>query len=377
LIPATVLVLGRSCFAYTDLQSISFEINSRLARIESSACRTLSLKSFTIPRSVTFISNRAFYFDKLESLFVEAGNSVFVIENDLFINVVDHKLIYIFSRSSTLVIPGSIEILGSTCWPHQHKFDSVVFESPSRLRRIDSFEFSSNVVVLPRTVDCIPGKAFWRDEKITLSFEAENEPFAMDNDFLVDVLRHKLVFAFSDLTTIHVPSSIEIIGASCFSDCLTLRWLILEMDSKLKRIESKAFVRSSLNSIWIPRTVEFIDGSAFEAVPLHSITVDPGNAIFSMVDDFLIDIVHRTIIRNFSCSRIVRIPRWIENLGRYSFSYCSELAKVVFEAGSTLKRIESRAFREARSLIMTLPSTNLFIAPDAFPEGYEVVFADQ
>jgi hypothetical protein len=46
------------------------------------------------------------------------------------------------------------------------------------------------------------------------------------------------------------------------------------------RIESSAFSSSSLQSIVIPRNVQFIDGSAFCNVELSSITIENGNTTF-------------------------------------------------------------------------------------------------
>jgi hypothetical protein len=48
----------------------------------------------------------------------------------------------------------------------------------------------------------------------------------------------------------------------------------------LIRIESSAFSSSSLQSIEIPRSVQFINGSAFFGLCLNSITIESGNDIF-------------------------------------------------------------------------------------------------
>jgi hypothetical protein len=61
-----------------------------------------------------------------------------------------------------------------------------------------------------------------------------------------------------------------------------------------------AFLDSSLQSIVIPRTVEFIDGSAFGGVVMNSVTVEEGNAIFEMRGDILMDVRDDKLIRNFS-----------------------------------------------------------------------------
>jgi hypothetical protein len=65
----------------------------------------------------------------------------------------------------------------------------------------------------------------------------------------------------------------------------------LNQISRLTRIASKAFSFSSLQSIEIPRNVQFIDGSVFVDVTLSSISIESGDAIFVMENDFLIDVL--------------------------------------------------------------------------------------
>jgi hypothetical protein len=96
-----------------------------------------------------------------------------------------------------------------------------------------------------------------------------------------------------------------------------------ESNSRLTRIESSAFSYSSLQSIVIPRNVQFIDGSAFCNVPLSSISIESGNNTFIIQNDLLIDIICDKLIRNFSRSSKVDIPNHIEILVRNVFPFVS------------------------------------------------------
>jgi hypothetical protein len=69
----------------------------------------------------------------------------------------------------------------------------------------------------------------------------------------------------------------------------------------------------------IPRNVRFIDDSAFQNVELSSISIESGNERFVIREDLLIDIVDHELIRNFSSSSWVIIPRDIEILGSFCF----------------------------------------------------------
>jgi hypothetical protein len=57
--------------------------------------------------------------------------------------------------------------------------------------------------------------------------------------------------------------------------------------------------------------VQFIDGSALKNTTLKLISIEAGNDIFHAGYEFLIDIEHRKLVRNFSVSSKIEIPRTI------------------------------------------------------------------
>jgi predicted metal-binding protein len=134
----------------------------------------------------------------------------------------------------------------------------------------------------------------------------------------------------------------------------------------LTRIESKAFYQSSLQSIVIPRNVQFIDGSAFIGVTLSSISIESGNEIFVIENGFLIDIVHHKLIRNFSDSSNIEIRRHIEILGSNCFAYCESLSSITFESNSDLTRIESRAFYDSSLSSIVIPGNVEILGSECF-----------
>jgi hypothetical protein len=108
--------------------------------------------------------------------------------------------------------------------------------------------------------------------------------------------------------------------------------------------------------------VQFIDGSAFPGVNLKSVLIEPGNDIFRVKHEFLIDIVHHTLVRNASDSSQIKIPQSIEILGSSCFSSCELLSSISFEANSQLKRIEALALNGTSVRSVVIPSTIHFIA---------------
>jgi hypothetical protein len=175
-----------------------------LARIESRAFSGSSLQSILIPRGVQFIDASAFRKVKLSSISIESGNERFVIRKGLLIDIVDHKLIRNFARSSSVIIPRDIEILGSDCFSWCRSLRSVSCESNSRLRRIESRAFSH-----------------------------------------------------SSLQSIVIPCTVEILCSKCFFECESLRSVSLKSNSRLMRIESRALPRFG-GPITIPSAVLFI-----------------------------------------------------------------------------------------------------------------------
>jgi hypothetical protein len=172
--------------------------------------------------------------------------------------------------------------------------------------------------------------------------------------------------------------NVEILGPKCFSRCVSLSSVTFESNSHLTRIESTAFAYSSLQSILIPRNVQFIDGSAFLDVTLSSISIESGNKIFVVEQDFLIDVLHHKLIRNFSTSWNIEICSDIEILGSDCFSFCESLSSITFESHSRLTPsvrltvIAEEAFRCSGLLSIIIPATVRIIAKRAFYDCYSL-----
>jgi hypothetical protein len=63
----------------------------------------------------------------------------------------------------------------------------------------------------------------------------------------------------SSLSSICIPSSVEMICQSCFEGCSNLSTVTFETDSKLSGIAQSAFRNcSSLSAIWIPSALQTI-----------------------------------------------------------------------------------------------------------------------
>jgi hypothetical protein len=150
----------------------------------------------------------------------------------------------------------------------------IVFESNSRLPRIDCHEFdqsSLQSIAIPSNVEILGSYCFyWCKSLSSITFESNSRLTRIES----------FAFSSSSLESILIPRNVEILGSLCFYQCRSLSSTTFESNSHLTRIKSGAFSHSSLQSIIIPRNVEFIDGSAFDAVTLSSISIEAGNEIF-------------------------------------------------------------------------------------------------
>jgi hypothetical protein len=182
------------------------------------------------------------------------------------------------------------------------------------LTRIESeafYEASLQSILIPKNVEILESASIFCCESLSsITFESNSRLTRIESE----------AFSYSSLQSILIPRNVEILGSSCFASCKSLSSITFESNSHLTRIESEAFSDSSLQSIVIPRNIRFIDGSAFIGVTLSSISIESGNDIFVIENDFLIDVLHHKSIRNFSKSSAIEIGRNIEIRGSNCFS---------------------------------------------------------
>jgi hypothetical protein len=209
--------------------------------------------------------------------------------------------------------------------------------------------------VIPCNVQFIDGSPFGGVQNSWISVGEGNETFSLENDFLIDIIHHRLVHSFSNSSNITIPAHIEILGSSCFFHCDSLISISFEPNSRLRRIESDAFFRSSLQSMVIPHTVQFIDSSAFINVISSSISIESDSEHFVIQNGFLINIIQQKLIHDFLNSSNITIPADIEIIGSSCFCGCESLLSISFESNLQLTRIESKAFSSASLQSIVIP----------------------
>jgi predicted metal-binding protein len=171
-IPRHLQILSSECFSdCNSLSSISFEVNSELTRIESSAFHGCScLESITIPRHLQILCSECFSnYTSLSSISFETESELTHIKSNAF---------YRRSSLKSITIPRHFQILSSECFSNCKSLSSISFETDSKLTHIDAqvcWETNLSLVVLPASTSFIAGDAFSRSCTVTLA-GWESEP---------------------------------------------------------------------------------------------------------------------------------------------------------------------------------------------------------
>jgi hypothetical protein len=207
-----------------------------------------------VPRSVTILSNGAFYSHPFHSptsqVAFEFGSRVSELGNSCF---------YFCTWLESICIPSSVLALRGECFLSCLGLLAVRFAPGSQLSRIEYEAFSEcrklRELTLPKSVDAIPSECFFDCYSLkALGFEPGFQPSSIG------------IQAFSSciIETIVIPRSVEIIGRDGFRGCACLAVVAFESGSRLSVVSECAFANCrSLKAICIPRSVTRLGHDCF------------------------------------------------------------------------------------------------------------------
>jgi hypothetical protein len=202
--------LSSWCFCGLSIQSLSFENDSRLRRMESRVFfQCWAIHSICIPPLVEFVDGSVFAYCGISRVEIAGGNGHFRVSGDFLMSADCKSLIHYFGEDPEVRIGGEVEDVSDGAFSYSKHVRGIEFETPSRVRRIGRLAFEK----------C------W------------------------------------GLRSISLPSSVESLSELSFRKCRNLQSVRFESGSKLARIERESFMDcSSLRSICIPRNVEANEG---------------------------------------------------------------------------------------------------------------------
>jgi hypothetical protein len=280
-IGSTVETIGEYAFANDlTISRLTCAEPSSLRRIEARAFVSSTLKSISIPASVEFIDGSAFANCEIESFVVAEENRHFRVVGSFLLDFNHSRLVRYFGSDSEIVIPDFIQILGDSCFCANHILLTVRFESSSTLTTVGLAPFARatlHSITLPLSLTVLSGSAFVGSQIRCILSTDDRVRFPQDGDFLFDESWLTLIRYLAPARSVPIPPTLEVIGESAFDSIGTLSEVVIDPSSSLARIEANAFRNTSLKSIVIPASVEFIHGSAFDNCSVDSVVLSEAN----------------------------------------------------------------------------------------------------
>ena len=152
-------------------------------------------------------------------------------------------------------------------------------------------------------------------------------------------------FQSSNITSLTLPDSIDVIGRAAFASCNSLKSAVIS--DTVDIIEDQAFCGAGLESITIGRNVQVIGDAAFsgcsnlETVTLPDSVTSLGKEAFH------------------GCPRLssVVLGNGLETIERLAFANCPSLLSITI--GSGVKRIEEKAFEAVKGVLTAIHIVDL------------------
>jgi len=349
------------------------------------------LTSIHIPAGVTTIGSRAFGMEHVESITVDENNAVYDSRencNAVIWEGIDEETgankVELVLGCNTSVIPDGVTHIGSDA------FSACTFESidiPASVTEIGYCAFSNcemSSLLIPDSVMKIGSCAFSGCDKLSVEIPAsvtyigfgafsgcvditideENQVYdsrnnchaIIEKEYVDEASGETFVKLLVGTSKTVIPSDVEVIGSSAFSNCTALT--TFEIPSGISVIENQTFYGcENLKEIKISDTVTYIGFGAFfgcsslESIDIPSGVTTLGDAAFN------------------GCTSLeeITLPLGISEIGSQTFYGCSKLKEIIVPSGVTY--IGGKVFYGCNELAsVTIPSSVEEIYEDAFDE---------
>ena len=334
-------VLPTEAFLKCTIKSVT--LPNTLTAIGTQAFFNTSLVSISIPAGVKTIGKEAFeYCTSLQTVTFEKGSKLKAFESGSGWGGVFGSC----TSLTTIEIPASVETIGHYTFSDCTSLQTVTFEKGSQLKMIEWSLFSGctslTSIEILASVETIEEYAFNGCTSLkTVTFEKGSKLKTVDGFGVC-----------TSLTTIEIPASVETIKYSAFNGCTSLQTVTFEKGSKLKTIEESAFEDcTSLTSIEIPANVETIGSRAFaRCTSLQTVTFEKGSKLKMIEGSYSSSSYYYGAFYDCTSLTSIEIPASVETIENSAFNGCTSLKTVTFEKGSKLKTIDGYAFSYCTAL---------------------------
>ena len=289
------------------------------------------VRPLSVCGSVTEIGEKAFYRCKISAL-TFGGSSLRRIGPGAFCECL---------HLSRMHIPDTVEEIGQSCFSHCSHLQTIMFGESSSLKSMPSWGFSTCGLVeihVPETVEVIGAWCFsWCVKLTSVKFGQRSSLKRIEEG----------AFAQCALTKVKIPDSVEELGDMCFYRCNKLTRVAISPLSSLRIIGVQCFYGcASLLYFSIPSSLQSMGGSAFsDCRKLRAFLECDGGCGFSVVRSLVLSSDMRVCYGPFGSVSDVVIPNTVEVLCDQCFYECPNLRSVTLEEETSLKRIGERAFQ--------------------------------
>jgi hypothetical protein len=345
-LPSSVVVLGPFCFHASRIVKVTFPVgfqwvasSSQLKDLPDHVFASTTLATFVIPATVESIASTAFAETTCQSISVDRGNKHFKVENGILYSINNSNLIRCFLAHAVIVIPGSVEVLGSHSFSNLKNLQRIDFEKGLRLRRIEKSAFQSSSItsiVIPSSVEIICGFAFAHTPSLTdISFESGSQLKRIEES----------AFWSSSLRQICIPSKVEFIGPKCFAESKSLSKLTFAPNCELLELSLELISGTSIYEICIPSHVSFLTHTTVRLPQLTSVMFEKGSELARIDAAFF-----------GSSIRFIKFPQSVEIIGAHCFQECNVLERIEFDMNSNLQHLDPSAFSQSSVSLIVVPS---------------------
>ena len=311
-----------------------------------------SLKSITIPESVTSIGGDAFY----DTAYYNNEENW---ENDV-LYIGTHLIRAKTSINGTYTIKDGTKCIASSAFYECKNLTSITMPESVTTVGSEVFYECDNLtsITMPESVTTMGSMVFWKCKKLTNVVLSSN----------LTSIESWTFYQCNTLLNIIIPDSVTLIGSSAFEYCKKLE--TVQIGNGVVIIGSKAFAEcNSLTSIEIPNSVETIGDEVFwNCYNLERINIGSGvtsisrEAFYNCIalkSVYIIDIAawcnitfsqtsanplgkaENFYLNNELITQLV-IPETVTMINAYAFLYCQTITSVIIP--SSVKFIDHGAF---------------------------------